>query len=193
MKKVSKWGGAIFGVLALLCCGGVFVLPNEWHVKTSVVIDAPADQIYPIVARPRQWVAVIERAVQKMPDGEKANFTYTFSDVSEGVGAWWVSESSGMGYDSRVRVEYTRAEPGVGLWYDGMIQQDEVNDHGSMTFEAVEGGTRVTWEDRGTIAASKGGGLTAMAVGPSLEPAFQAYLLELKDVVESGVQVQDVE
>ena len=79
------------------------------------------------------------------------------------------------------------------MWYEGSIQQEEVNDHGSIVFEAVDGGTRVVWDDTGTMALSKGGGLAAAAVGPLLSPAFEAYLLELKDVVENDVVLEDAQ
>lgn len=187
------WLGAGAVVLVLLCCGSVALLPNEWNVNTSVVIDAPPEKIYPYVARPRQWVAIIERAVKKMPDGDQAQFTYTFGGEDGGAGSWWISETTGMGPDSWVRIEYTRGEPDKGLWYDGSIQQEEVNSHGSLTFEAVEGGTRVTWADTGTTSMAMGGGLAAMAIGPMLEPAFNTYLVELKDVVENETALEDAE
>ncbi len=193
MKKFLKWTAIGFGALLLICCGGIVLMPSDWAVETSVVIDAPAAKIYPYFAQPRKWVKIIELYAAKQPDYESATFTYTFSETKEGPGAWWISETESGGVKSKVRIEYTKGGPEEGLWYDGAIDQDEVNDHGSVLFEAVDGGTKVTWSDSGTVPLSRGGGLTAMAIGPMLEPFFQGALLELETVVESGVQIEDAE
>jgi hypothetical protein len=193
VKKALKWIAVAFGVVILLCCGTVLLLPKGWEAQASIVIDAPPEKIYPYVAQPRKWVMVIDRYAQKQPDYEQTTFTYTFGDVREGPGAWWISESEGPAMKSKVRIEYTKGGPAEGLWYDGMIESDEVNGHGSVLFEKVDGGTKVTWDDGGTVSLSMGGGLAAMAIGPMLEPFFQGTLQELKDVVENDIEIVDAE
>jgi carbon monoxide dehydrogenase subunit G len=94
---------------------------------------------------------------------------------------------------SKVRIEYTKGGPREGLWYDGAIEQDEVNSHGSVLFEIVDGGTRVTWTDTGTIARTMGGGLAAPVLGKMLTPFFQGILAELKTVVEEDIELVDAE
>ena len=193
MKKVLKWLAIVTGVLVLLCCGVVLLLPKDWNVETSVVIDAPPEKVYPFVAQPRKWVMVIDRFAQTQPDYEATTFNYTFGDIPEGPGAWWVSESDGPTMKSKVRIEFTKGGPEEGLWYEGMIESDEVNSHGSVLFEQVEGGTKVTWSDTGTVSLGMGGGLAAMAIGPMLEPFFGGTLQELKTVVEQDIEIEDAE
>ena len=127
------------------------------------------------------------------PDYEATTFSYSFGDVNEGPGAWWVSEADGPAMKSKVHIEYVKGGPDEGLWYDGMIQTDEVNSHGSVLFESVEGGTKVTWTDTGTVSLSMGGGLAALVIGPALEPFFQGTLDELKTVVENDIEIVDAE
>ena len=62
-----------------------------------------------------------------------------------------------------------------------------------MLFEPVDGGTKVTWTDTGTLSLEMGGGLAAMAIGPMLEPFFQGTLDELKTVVENDIEIVDAE
>ena len=193
MKKVLKWVAVVVGVLVLVCCGAVLLLPRDWNVEASVVIDAPKEEIYPIFATPRKWVMVVDRFARTQPDYENSTFKYTFGDVPEGPGAWWISETEGPGPKSRVRIEYTKGGPEEGLWYDGMIESDEVNDHGSVLLETVEGGTRVTWTDTGTVSYAMGGGITAKFLSMGLGPFFGGILEELKTVVEQDVEIVEAE
>ena len=185
MKKVLLWGAAIVGVLVVVCCVASLLAPTEWNVRTSVVIDAPPERIHAYVNRPRVWVQFAERhAAVVEPETE---MTFTFSDIEEGVGAWYVSEAPG----SKVHIEYTASDPAKGIEYQGRIETDEVNDHGSITYEVVEGGTRVTWTDKGDVPT--GFGLMTGVLEDHLTPFFTGILTELKTAVESGEQIPDLE
>lgn len=193
MKKALKWIGIACGLLLVLCCGGVLLLPTEWKIETSVVIDAPPEKVYPYLAQPRVWVKIVERHSRTMPGYEDTTFRYTFGDVEEGAGAWWLSESESGAMTSRVRIDYTAGDPKTGLEYEGRIEQDEVNAHGTIAFEVVDGGTRVTWTDTGTMSRSKGGGLMVMAIESMMTPAFQGFLDSLKEVVEGDIPIEPAE
>jgi len=190
VKKALKWIAIVFGVLVVLCCGTALLLPNEWKIQTSVVIDAPPERIYPYLAKPRVWVKVIERHSRTMKGYEDTTFRYTFGDVDEGAGAWWVSDSESGAMTSHVRIDYTKGDPKTGLAYEGRIEQDEVNAHGTISFEPVDGGTRVTWTDTGTMARAKGGGLMVFAIEAMMTPAFQGFLQSLKEVVEGDLPIE---
>jgi hypothetical protein len=181
MKKFLKWAAIVFGLLAVVCCGIGLVLPGDWNIETSVVMKAKPEEIHALISRPRTFVTYADAWQAKQPEYADIVNEYTFSEVEEGVGAWWISESEG----SKVRIEITKSDPQKGIWYEGAIQQDEVNDHGSITFEAVEGGTKVTWVDTGTLPPVVGGFLVGW-IESALEPFFHGMLLEAKAAVESG-------
>ncbi len=191
MKKVILWITGILALLVTICCVVGLLLPTEWHVSQSVVIAASPAEIHPYINRPRRWLTMIERYSATTPEGQGATFQYTFSDVEEGAGAWWISESNAGGRDSKVRIEYTASDPATGIKYDGCIEQDEVNSHGSVTYEEVEGGTRVTWDDRGNLPTGAGAGVFVLEAG--IGPFFQGTLEQLKLAVEADETIPDLD
>lgn len=184
--KFVKWTAIVLGVLLLVCGIAGMVMPNKWEVETSVVIDATPERIYPHIANPRKFVTYTEAYGRAQPEYDGTEFEYEFSeDPAEGAGAWYVSQHK----TSRVRIEYTRSDQMQGIWYDGMINADEVNDHGSITFEPVEDGskTKVTWVDEGTTPIPVFGSLLVVAFDLEgvLEKFFHGTLLEMKKAVEA--------
>jgi hypothetical protein len=41
--------------VVLVLVGVGFLLPSQFHVKCSVVIDAAAERVYSLIAGPREW------------------------------------------------------------------------------------------------------------------------------------------
>ena len=91
---------------------------------------------------------------------------------------------------SRVRIDYTEGDPKTGLAYEGRIEQDEVNAHGTIAFEPVEGGTKVTWTDTGDTTLAMGGGLAPLLIEPMMTDAFHGFLESLEEVVENDVPIE---
>jgi hypothetical protein len=55
MKKVPKWVGIVVGGLFVLFVVIGFLLPSEWQVSRSIVIDAPPERVHPFVGSLAEW------------------------------------------------------------------------------------------------------------------------------------------
>ncbi len=180
MKWIKRLGIA-FAALLVLCCGIGLLLPSEWTVNTSVEIDASLAEVYPHISTPRLFTAHTESYAVKTDRGGLT--TFELGDVEQGAGAWWTATSEG----SNVHIEITKAEPAEGMWYEGKIQSEVVNSHGSILMEDLgDGRTRVTWDDKGTLDMPVVGGLVGVGINYVLEEFFHGTLVEIKTAVEGG-------
>ncbi len=86
-----------------------FLLPTQWKVERSIVINAWAQNVYPLVANFKsgwpQWSAF---------DFEDPSIQYSYPGPEEGVGATrsWVSKKMGNGTQKTIG-----ADPASGITY----------------------------------------------------------------------------
>lgn len=139
MKALKNILLTIIAVIALIIGLG-YLLPAEWTVERSVVIQTPPEKIYPYVANFNigwpQWSAF---------DALFPDLAYAATGPEEGVGATrsWTSPTN-TGSQS-----ITKADQTLGIEYvRNCISGDCIR--GQIQFTPIEGGTIVRWADTGS-------------------------------------------
>ncbi|HSP80740.1 MAG TPA: SRPBCC family protein, partial [Myxococcaceae bacterium] len=84
----------------------------------------------------------------------------------------------------RGKMTITKSDAAAGVWVDEMIEADEVNAHGSVTWTLEGGGTKVTWVDEGELPPVIGGYFVGM-IEEMLGENFQQGLEGLKKQAET--------
>ncbi len=143
MKKI------LIGALAafVLIVAGLLIyaatLPDEWRVEETAVIEAEPEAVYATVADLRTWDNWTRWGSERDPTLEN---TYSGSEQGEGAVWEWKGEEMGEG-----RLEYTDAVVNERLEYELTFIDMETSSYGTISFEEVDEGTRVTWVDGGSM------------------------------------------
>jgi hypothetical protein len=175
MKRVLKIGGlGLGGLVVALVVVGLF-LPRQWHVEQTVVINAGPEHIHPLVDDLKEWQSWA--AWTKAMDPE---VKYDYSAKASGEGAWWSWAGPKMG---RGKMTITKSDQATGVWVDEMIEADEVNAKGALTWTREGEATRVKWVDEGTLPPVIGGYFVGF-INKMLAENFQTGLKNLKAVAE---------
>lgn len=148
-KLMLKWVGIVL-LLAAVCVVVVgLLLPREWHVEQSVEIEADVAQIHALVADVERWdVWMFD------PSQAGADMNVQTEVQPDGVG----STISWSGSGSTGAMTFVAVDPEHGIRWDGRIETDEINNHGSISYEPLDGGiVRVTLVDEGTLPPVFGG------------------------------------
>ncbi len=176
MTRVLKLVGlGLAALVGLLVVVGLF-LPRRWHVEQSVVMNAAPAHIYPLVNDLKAWQAWA--VWTKDMDPEVKN---DYGGPALGEGAWWSWKGPKMG---RGKMMITKSDVASGVWVDEMIETDEVNAHGSVTWGMEGGGTKVTWVDDGELPPVIGGYFVGM-IEEMLGENFRQGLENLKKQAEA--------
>ncbi|HVI00127.1 MAG TPA: SRPBCC family protein [Enhygromyxa sp.] len=171
IKLILKWlvivqllAGVTMVIVGLL-------LPREWKVEKSVEITGDIATIHALVSDAEQWD-------RWMFDPAQPGMT-TQTD-GQGVGATiqWSSD------DSNGELLLVESDPSKGIRWDGKIETDEVNNHGEIRYEQLDGGVvRVTLLDTGTLPPVFGGYFVPV-MNSALGQHFGAALGRLEAAVE---------
>lgn len=176
--KVLKILGAIFFVLVFAISVTGYLLPEHWKVERSIVINAPAEKIYPFVANFKtgwkEWSAF---------DTEDKNIQYTYSGPDEGVGAHreWKSEQMGDG-----NMTITKADPQKGVEFELMMKETQFKITGKVTLESQANVTKVTWMDEGDTGTNPLMRIMGKMMDNVMGESFEKSLLTLKQKVEAA-------
>lgn len=164
-------------ILILLLLGIGFLLPSDWDVQRSVVINAPASAIYPVVATLSKWPEWTYWNRERDPQCE-----WSFEGPETGPGAV-------MKWDGKTHLQGSltidRGDPATGIEYT-LEMPDMPPMKGSIAFAAEGSGTRVTWRDSG-----KGDGMPwsnwmlMLLADPVIGGFFEEGLGNLKNHVEA--------
>lgn len=173
--RFLKWlvGGVL--VLAAVLFGGGLLLSSDFHVTRSVLVNAPPEKIYPLVADPRGWK---QWSVWNRRDPAMA---ITYSGPPSGTGAvWeWRSASEGDG-----RMTFTRAEaPGV-VAYELYFPDFGTTSRGELRFVAEGSATRATWTMDGNMGTNPLFRWVALFADGMVGKDFEAGLAGLKAAAE---------
>lgn len=169
MKALKYVGIALIAIVSLFILVGLF-LPRQWEVERSILTDAKPSQLYPLVVDLKRWPEWA--AWNKEMDPE---VKWTYSGPESGTGASWAWEGPQMGKGA---MTITKADEETGVWIDEKIESDEVNAHGSITWEPEGDQYRVTWKDTGTLPPVVGGYFKGM-IENMLGEHFQTGLEKL--------------
>ena len=140
MKKLLKCIIWSIVVLVVVVVGGTYLLPDEAVVERHVVINAPADKVYAIIAsmkRFNEWSpwAAIDPATR-----------YSFAGPDAGVGQKmsWTSKDANVGNGSQsiiAAIDNSRTVNEIDFGAMGKART-------TLALAAVNGGTGVTWTFR---------------------------------------------
>lgn len=174
--KVLKWLLIlVLGLIALLYAGGLALSP-KFSVTRSLQIQAPPDKVYALVADPRRWQ---EWSVWQDRD---PRMEIEYSGPASGAGAvWaWKSKTEGDG-----RMSFTVAEPGKRVAYELYFPDFGTTSGGELRFNAVNGGTQVSWVMNGDMGQNPLFHWMALFADGMVGKDFEAGLAKLKRVAEA--------
>lgn len=132
LKKVLIILAAVIGLLAITA----YLLPREVAVERSIVIDAPPEVVYPLVAN-------FSHFAKWSPWSQKdENAEYTFEGPAQGTGAkmsWTGNDQIGTGSQTILHaIENQKVVTALDFGEEGQAVA-------TFTLTPVEGGTKVTW------------------------------------------------
>jgi len=142
------------------------------HIAGAVTIDAPLDEVFDMVADERNEPKYNPQIVR----AEKV------SEGAVGAGARFVAEPKSMGAKGEMTltiVEYDRPHRLHNVVRSSYMQVD-----GTLTFEEVDGGTRLRWDwDMGLVGPMRMLSPVLALIGPTWE---RRNWVGLKEYMESG-------
>jgi carbon monoxide dehydrogenase subunit G len=154
-----------------------YLLPSQWHVSRSIVINKPPQTIYPLVADFKhgwpQWSDF---------DYEDPGIQYSYAGPNLGVGASrsWVSAKMGNGFQ-----RITNADPATGIYFDLKMENTNFGLSGKITFEPAGTATKVTWTDSGDTGNNIFFRYMASMMDQMMGDTFDRSLAKLKEKAES--------
>ncbi len=163
-------------ILIALFLGIAAVLPDSFEIQRSIVIDAPAEEIYPYVADFREWPNWSTWNTDHYPE---LTFEYSGAEIGQGAIETWQEPSMGGG-----RMEILSADKHHGVAYDLKFEEFETEWLGDIAFEPTENGrTRVVWRGQGELQwpAMRWMGLMFDAM---IGADYETGLAGLKELVE---------
>ena len=142
------------------------------RIAGEVTIDAPVDEVFDMVADERNEPRYNSRIV-------RADMV---SEGPVGAGARFVAEPKSMGAKGKMTltiVEYDRPRR-----LHNIVRSSYMQVEGTLTFEEVEGGTRLRWDwDMGLAGPMRMLSPVLALIGPAWE---RRNWVDLKEYMESG-------
>ena len=175
-----RWLRVVLGLvvlLALVAIGVGFALPSAYKVERSLVIDAPPERIYPLVASPRRWP---QWSIWTRRDPAMA-IEYFGPESGQGAGWRWNSKTEGRG-----EMTFLTADPARGLSYKLYFPDYNSTSTGDFLLAAEGNGTRVTWTNHGDVGHNPLMHYMAVAMDRLVGPDFEAGLMNLKVLAEKS-------
>ncbi|QPG04525.1 SRPBCC family protein [Salinimonas marina] len=163
-----------FILVAVVLIG--FLLPSEYEVKRSIVIEAEPEAIYSEVVNLRAWQ---NWGVwfQNDPDMQ---IEYGGPDRAIGMYSKWQSETQGDG-----EMEITELQHNREIVYRLYFPEFDMGSTGAVKLQPTPEGTRVTWSDTGTVGNNPMNRYFVLFLDDMIGPDFEMGLENLKTVVEN--------
>ena len=153
-----------------------YLLPSQWRVSRSIVINKPPQAIYPLVADFKhgwpQWSDF---------DYEDPAIQYIYAGPDKGVGACrsWISAKMGIGFQ-----RITNADPATGVYFDLKMENSNFGLSGKIAFAPSGTGTQVTWTDAGDTGNNIFFRYMASMMDKMMGNTFERSLAKLKEKAE---------
>lgn len=175
MKTLEKILFTIAIVLVLLVAVSFF-LPAGWNVTREIAIKAPSDKIYPYISTLKTWPEWTAWSKEADPTVE-----YSYQGPASGKGAkqTWSGEKMGKG-----SVELTEADGKKSVSYVVHFDNEKMDATGSITIEAIKDGSKVTWNDMGSLGYNPIKRYFGLLIEPMLGADFDKGLAKLKEKLE---------
>lgn len=175
--KILKWLLGIIVALIVLVCAVALMLPNEYTVTRSIVINAPPEKIYPLIAAPAEWK---KWSVWNQRDPA---MQMSFSGPASGTGAaWdWQSKTEGSG-----GMKFTQAAPNQYIDYELHFEGMGKPSSGALRLEPQADGTKLTWSMQGTTEGNLMMKLFSPFMDKMIGGDFDGGLKNLKKLAEQS-------
>lgn len=176
--------------LPLLAGGGlvlaVLAQPPAYDVQRSIHIQAPPQAVWPHID---DYRAFVEWSPWSDRDPDQIS---TFSDPSQGVGAWYRWNGNSDVGSGEMRT--THSEPPAVLRQD-LSFMEPIQADAKVTFELSpsDGGTKVVWRTVGDLDFMGRAFTLVMSFDDMLGGDFETGLGRLKDRVEAQVMAEHAE
>lgn len=176
MKILKKLLLAAATILLLLVIVSQF-LPSTYHAERSLVIAAKPETIHPWINNLKKWPEWSAWTTAKDP-----TLVYAYAGPEEGVGAISKWDAKNMGEGS---MKLTSSDPAKGVKFDLSFDHGKYLSTGTLAFEAVEGGTKVTWGMDGNVSRNPVDRYFSLLMDKMVGPDFEEGLGNLKQKVEA--------
>jgi len=175
--KVLKWLAIVVLALAAVLVVGGYLLSPKFTVTRSVVINAPAEKVYPLVANPRGWK---QWSVWNQRDPA---MQIEYAGAESGAGAKWTWKSKTQGDGS---MTFTAAEPNKRVAFELYFPDFGTTSHGDLDLAPEGSGTRVTWTMNGDMGSNPLYRWFALGADGMVGKDFEAGLAGLKAAAEKS-------
>jgi hypothetical protein len=173
--KTVKWLAIVaLGLIGVLLTAGLF-LPAEFRVERSIVVEASTERIHSLVGDLEQWPAW-----SPWPEMDPS-IKVVYGEKTTGTGAHqtW-SGKSGNG-----ALTFTECDPRRGVAYDLYFDDGQDKSLGSIRYEELPEGTRVTWTMSGDFGANIPGRYVGLLMDSVVGKSFESGLAKLKERAET--------
>ena len=163
-------------IIVLMATVG-FMLPSEYRVARTVVIDAPAEDVYQLVVDLREWRdwgVWFKRDPQMVVE-------YSGPVKAIGMKSNWLSETQGNGEMTITALTHNKA-----VVYDLYFPDMDMRSEGKIEITETDMGTRVEWSDEGDVGSNPVNRYFVLFLDSMLGPDFEAGLSNLKTVSENA-------
>lgn len=170
--------GSLLAV-ALLIVGLGALLPRDWKVQETILINAPPAAVH-------AWVGDLERWARWAQWNQSELWPQNrVSQPSSGPGATlrWYGRSQAEGESAAGEVRIVRSDPTSGVWFENRTPSSDLSE-ASVLYQERPSVTLVTWEDRGRLPPIIGG-LFLDLFQKRLHSHMAGGLERLKDLVEA--------
>lgn len=122
-----------------------YVLPDRHLVERQRVIARTPEQLWPLLAQPRQWARWSPWHIRD----PKMQLSYSLPESGQGAEWRWVSDHQGRG---RVRFDHVQAPTRLGY----VVTSESLGAvaSGEFRLDPVTEGTRVTWALESTVGSN---------------------------------------
>lgn len=166
--------GIVLLFVVLIVVG--FFLPSEFSVQRTVVIEAPAEEVYPHIVDLKQWK---NWGVWFARDPQM-KVTYSGTTAALGMKSSWQSEQEGSG-----EMTITALVPNKNVTYSLYFPDFDMGSTGELQLVESQGVTTVTWKDYGDVGSNPINHYFALMMDSMIGPDFEQGLSNLKTIVEN--------
>ena len=174
MKILRKTFLVVAGLLVLLLIVG-FLLPSEFKVQRSIIINAPASEVYKHVVNLRNWKTW---GVWFKRDPSML-ITYSGAEGDIGMTSKWESEQEGNGEMVIIAIELNQR-----FIYSLYFPEMGMGSTGEFIFKEENGQTEVIWLDYGDLGSNPINHYFSLFIDQMIGPDFEVGLENLKKLAE---------
>ncbi|MFC3095844.1 polyketide cyclase [Alteromonas sediminis] len=167
------------GIATLLLVG--LLLPSEYKVTRSIVVDAAAADVYEQVVDLKKWQSW---GVWFKRD-PNMQVTYSGPEKAIGMKSVWQSETQGNG-----EMEITDLHFNKEVVYDLYFPDMDMRSEGRVTITETDTGVTVEWSDKGDVGSNPINRYFVLFIDSMLGPDFEDGLNNLKTIVENPVAMR---